>query len=77
MQMAAETVEDNGRIIYIASSTTAYPVQGMAVYGGSKITPRYMVDVLAKEIGHRGVGVNNNARYEKNHFQLFATPSLL
>lgn len=43
MQQASKNVEDNGRIIYIASSTTAFPVQGMAVYGGSKITPQYMV----------------------------------
>jgi 3-oxoacyl-[acyl-carrier protein] reductase len=50
MQMAAKTVEDYGRIIYIASSTTAFPIPGMAVYGGSKTTPRYMVDVLSKEI---------------------------
>jgi 3-oxoacyl-[acyl-carrier protein] reductase len=59
IQQAAKNVEDNGRIIYIASSTTAFPVQGMAVYGGSKITPRYLVDVLSKEIGHRGVTVNS------------------
>ena len=50
MQQAAKNIEDNGRIIYIASSTTAFPVAGMAVYGGSKTTPRYMVDVLSKEI---------------------------
>ncbi|QWT86316.1 SDR family NAD(P)-dependent oxidoreductase [Chryseobacterium sp. PCH239] len=54
MQQAALNVEDNGRIIYIASSTTAFPVPGMAVYGGSKTTPRYLVDVLSKEIGYRG-----------------------
>jgi len=38
MQQAAKTVEDKGRIIYIASSTTAFPIPGMAVYGGSKMT---------------------------------------
>ncbi|WP_246228268.1 hypothetical protein [Paraflavitalea devenefica] len=41
---------DGGRIIYIASSTTSFPVPGMAVYGGSKTTPRYLVDILSKEI---------------------------
>jgi 3-oxoacyl-[acyl-carrier protein] reductase len=45
MQQAAKNVEDNGRIIYIASSTTSFPVPGMAVYGGSKSTPRYLVDI--------------------------------
>ena len=36
IQQAAKTVENNGRIIYVASSTTSFPVPGMAVYGGSK-----------------------------------------
>jgi 3-oxoacyl-[acyl-carrier protein] reductase len=31
----------------------------MAVYGGSKTTPRYLVDILSKEIGHGGVTVNS------------------
>ena len=59
MQQAAKYIEDYGRIIYIASSTTAFPVSGMAIYGGSKTTPRYMVDVLSKEIAHRGITVNS------------------
>jgi len=72
MQQAAKNIEDNGRIIYIASSTTAFPVQGMAVYGGSKITPRYLVDVLSKEIGHRGVTVNSIIPFAVNHSGIFA-----
>jgi 3-oxoacyl-[acyl-carrier protein] reductase len=44
-----------GRIIYVASSTTSFPVPGMAVYGGNKTTPRYLVDILSKEIGHKGI----------------------
>lgn len=71
MQQAALNVEDNGRIIYIASSTTAFPVQGMAVYGGSKTTPRYMVDVLSKEIGHRGVTVNSIIPFAVDHSGIF------
>lgn len=74
MQQAAKNVEDNGRIIYIASSTTAFPVQGMAVYGGSKTTPRYMVDVLSKEIGHRGVTVNTIIPFAVDHSGIFAEP---
>jgi 3-oxoacyl-[acyl-carrier protein] reductase len=50
LQQAAKHVENNGRIIYIASSTTSFPVPGMAVYRGSKTTPRYLVDILSKEI---------------------------
>lgn len=72
MQQAAKNIEDNGRIIYIASSTTAFPVAGMAVYGGSKITPRYMVDVLSKEIGHRGVTVNSIIPFAVDHSGIFA-----
>lgn len=72
MQMAAKTVEDNGRIIYIASSTTAFPIPGMAVYGGSKTTPRYLVDVLSKEIGHRGVTVNSIIPFAVDHSGIFA-----
>ena len=71
MQMAAKTIEDKGRIIYIASSTTAFPVAGMAVYGGSKTTPRYLVDVLSKEIGHRGVTVNSIIPFAVDHSGIF------
>jgi 3-oxoacyl-[acyl-carrier protein] reductase len=72
MQQAALHVEDKGRIIYIASSTTAFPVPGMAVYGGSKTTPRYLVDVLSKEIGHRGVTVNSIIPFAVDHSGIFA-----
>lgn len=72
MQEAAKHVEDNGRIIYIASSTTSFPVPGMAVYGGSKTTPRYMVDILSKEIGHRGVTVNSIIPFAVDNAGIFA-----
>lgn len=72
MQQAALDIEDNGRIIYVASSTTAFPVPGMAVYGGSKITPRYLVDVLSKEIGHRGVTVNTIIPFAVDRSGIFA-----
>jgi 3-oxoacyl-[acyl-carrier protein] reductase len=76
MQQAAKNVEDNGRIIYIASSTTAFPIAGMAVYGGSKIAPRYMVDVLSKEIAHRGVTVNSIIPFAVDHSGIFVNPEL-
>lgn len=75
MQQAAKHVEDNGRIIYIASSTTSYPVPGMAIYGGSKSTPRYLVDVLSKEIGHRGVTVNSIIPFAIDNAGIFADPN--
>lgn len=72
LQQAARNVEDNGRIIYIASSTTSFPVPGMAVYGGSKTTPRYLVDILSKEIGHSSVTVNSIIPFAVDHSGIFA-----
>ncbi|SDM52368.1 3-oxoacyl-[acyl-carrier protein] reductase [Catalinimonas alkaloidigena] len=75
LQQAALHVEDKGRIIYVASSTTAFPVPGMAVYGGSKMAPRYLVDVLSKEIGHRGVTVNTIIPFAVDHSGIFTDPA--
>lgn len=72
MQQGAQNIEDNGRILYVASSTTVFPVPGMAVYGGSKTTPKYLVDVLSKEIGHRGVTVNSIIPFAVDHSGIFA-----
>jgi 3-oxoacyl-[acyl-carrier protein] reductase len=59
LQNAARHVADNGRIIYVGTSNTAFPQSGRALYGASKIAPQFLVEVLAKEIGHRGVAVNS------------------
>jgi 3-oxoacyl-[acyl-carrier protein] reductase len=59
LQRATRHVSDNGRIIYIGSSNTACPLPGRALYGGSKIAAQFLVEVLAKEIGTRGVTVNS------------------
>ena len=74
MQQAAKDIENNGRIIYIASSTTSFPVPGMAVYGGSKTTPRYLVNILSQEIGHKGVTVNSIIPFAVDHSGIFAKP---
>ncbi|WP_024804637.1 SDR family oxidoreductase [Nocardia sp. BMG51109] len=58
LQKAAEHVEDNGRIIYIGSSTTCLAIPGVGLYGASKMANRYTVEVLAQEVGNRGVTVN-------------------
>ena len=71
MQQAARHVEDYGRIIYIASSTTDFPVPGMAVYGGSKTPPKYLAAVLAKELGHRGITVNSIVPYATDAAGIF------
>ncbi len=59
LQGAARHVADKGRIIYLGSSTTAFPTPGHGLYGGSKIAAQFLVEVLAKEIGKRGVTVNS------------------
>ena len=59
MQRAARDIEDGGRIIYVGSSTTAFPMPGHALYGSSKMAPRFFVEVLAKEFGVRGITVNS------------------
>jgi 3-oxoacyl-[acyl-carrier protein] reductase len=58
LQKAAKYVSDNGRIISVGFSTTCSPVAGVGLYGASKMAARYVVGVLAQEIGHRGVTVN-------------------
>lgn len=72
LQQAAKHVSNNGRIIYIASSTTSFPVPGMAIYGGSKTTPRYLVDILSKEIGYKGITVNSIIPFAVDHSGIFA-----
>lgn len=59
LQQAAKHVADNGRIIYVGSSSTAYPLPGYGLYGGSKIAGQFLVEVLAKEVAYRGVAVNS------------------
>jgi 3-oxoacyl-[acyl-carrier protein] reductase len=59
MQYAAKHVVDQGRIIYIGSSTTSFPTPGHGLYGSSKLAPQFIVEVLAKEVGGRGVTVNS------------------
>ncbi|MEK1913589.1 MAG: glucose 1-dehydrogenase [Pseudomonas chlororaphis] len=59
MQAAARHIADGGRIINIASSSTSRPQPGLGLYGTSKSAPKYLVRVLAQEIGHRKVTVNS------------------
>ncbi|WP_210603107.1 SDR family oxidoreductase [Brevibacterium oceani] len=59
LQKAARHVADYGRIINIGSSTTAMVQPGVGLYGASKMAARYAVEVLAMEVGARGVTVNS------------------
>ena len=59
LQQAARHVADGGRIIYLGSSTTAFPTPGHGLYGASKIAAQFLVEVLAKEVGKRKVTVNS------------------
>lgn len=58
MQEAARAVGEGGAIVVVSSNTTRLALPGFAVYGASKLAPRYFVDVLAKELGPRGITVN-------------------
>jgi 3-oxoacyl-[acyl-carrier protein] reductase len=60
LRSAARHITDNGRIIYVGSSSTAFPRPGYALYSGSKMAPLLFAEVLAKELGARGVTVNLN-----------------
>ena len=59
LQQAARHIADNGRIMYVGSSSTGFPRAGYGLYSGSKMAPRFFVEVLAKELGPRGVTVNS------------------
>lgn len=74
LQQAAKNVGDNGRIIYIASSTTLFPFPGLAVYGGSKSASKYVVEVLAKEMGQRGITVNSIVPFAVDGAGIFTEP---
>jgi 3-oxoacyl-[acyl-carrier protein] reductase len=59
LQHAARRVREDGRIVLICSNTTQLALPGFAIYGASKLAPKYFVEVLAKELGPRGITVNS------------------
>ena len=58
LKSAAEFMNDNGRIVNIASSTTMFPFEGAYVYAGSKAAIKMFTEVGALEFGKRGITVN-------------------
>lgn len=58
LQQAAKNLENNGRIINVSSTTTIYPSPGLAIYAASKNAIKIFTEILAAEIGDRGITVN-------------------
>lgn len=61
MAQAGQRLRDNGRIIAIGTSLTAGSAPGYALYAGTKAPVEEFSRMLAKEIGKRGITVNNIA----------------
>jgi 3-oxoacyl-[acyl-carrier protein] reductase len=59
LQEAARHLTAGGRIINISSSTTLFPTAGLAVYTASKAMPKVFTEIMAKEVGDRGITVNS------------------
>ena len=59
LQQAARRIRDHGRIIDISTSTTMFAGAGMGLHSASKAGSKLIVEVLALELGHRGVTVNS------------------
>lgn len=58
MHRAAANLADNGRIIYVASTSINVPTAGAALYTATKAPGRYFANVLAQETADRGITVN-------------------
>ncbi len=58
---AAKRLGDGGSIINVSSSTTYFPIENTTIYAASKIVPRMYTEVLARELGPRGITVNSVA----------------
>jgi len=58
LQEAARRMNNGGRIVNISSSTTIHPKQGMAIYAASKAAVKLFTEVMAQEVGVRGITVN-------------------
>lgn len=60
-QEAAKRLGPGGRIVNLSSSTTWFPMANTAVYAASKAVPKMYAEVLAKELGPKGITVNSVA----------------
>jgi 3-oxoacyl-[acyl-carrier protein] reductase len=58
LQLAADHLADDGRIVAISSSTTGLQLPGYSVYDATKAAMDQFVRIFAHEIGTRGITVN-------------------
>jgi 3-oxoacyl-[acyl-carrier protein] reductase len=61
LQEAARHIRDGGRIVNITSSATSMTIPGLGLYVGSKAAGEQFARTLARELGPRGITVNNVA----------------
>ncbi|MGL4235747.1 SDR family oxidoreductase [Tabrizicola sp.] len=61
MREAARRLRDGGRIVAIGTSLTAGAAPGYAVYAGTKAPVEEFSRMMARELGARGITVNNIA----------------
>ena len=54
LQEAARRIADNGRIVAVSSTSTAWPSPGEAVYAASKAAVEQFTRVASRELGHAG-----------------------
>lgn len=59
LQEAVRRMNNNGRIVIVSSSTTLHPSPGLAIYASSKAAIKLFTEVLAQEVGDRGITVNS------------------
>ena len=58
-QEAAKRLGQGGRIVNVSSSTTVFPLANTTIYAASKAVPKIYTEVLARELGPRGITVNS------------------
>ncbi len=61
MQEAARRMTDFGRVINIGTSLTAGSAPGYSLYAGTKASAEEFMRMMSKEVGKRGITVNNIA----------------
>ena len=59
LQEAARRISDKGRIVIVSSTVSLFPQPGMAIYAASKAAVKMFTEVLAQEVGDRGITVNS------------------
>lgn len=57
-QAAAPHMGEGGRIVFVSSSTASFPMKDTSLYASSKMPVRVLAEVLAKELGPRGITAN-------------------